>query len=440
MRAIRRLLVAGLVLITLAPPAFPQLPGGPKYPSGASAPAAPREEKPPEVEVKPTVPALPTLRLGAMLPLTGPAAWFGKEMRQGLELAVADLNAARAANAADSIRGEEEAVTLLRHDADQGLPFAPATLALETADVKSMDAKKAADEFNRLAGMGAIAVFTASVSPTLAIQPLALARNVLVVHQGFVDSRLLAPSRVLVHTRPSIATYADALVARAEEEKLRQLGLLAAGDEFGKALRAAVSARWRERGRTLAVEESLTPEASDLASRLRHVTRLAPDALVLGYRGTELGDMAARLREVGYQGKLYLLDDDVEPRLAAGPALGNAVIVSEAFDAKAGARSERFAEGYKKKFGDAPSRYAASAYDAAVLVAAGIRAGTAGGRGVPGGARLREVLLGLRDVPSLYGGPLTLRTDGALARPLALFRVEGMKLVFLKALLPAKPS
>jgi branched-chain amino acid transport system substrate-binding protein len=436
MRAIGRLLVAGLVLLSLTRPAFPQVPGGSKFPSGAAVPAAPREEKPPEREVKPR---LPTLRVGAILPLTGPAAWFGKEIRQGIELAIADLNAVEAAGPADAVPGEEEAVLLGRRAAEQGLPSLGATLALETADVKPQDTKRAADEFSRLAGPGAVVVFTASASPALAVSRLASARNVLVVHQGVVDGRFPPTSHVLVHTRPSMAVYANALVAHAEEQKVTRLGLLVAGDEVGKALRAAVSARWRQLGGTLAVEESLTPEASDLVSRLRQVARLAPDALVLGYRGTDLAEVAARLREAGYQGALYLLDDDQEVRLAAGRALEGAVILSDTFAPKAGPRSERFAEGYKKKFGDTPSRYAASAYDAVVLVAAGIRAGT-DGRGVPGGARLREAMLGLRDVPSVYGGPLTLRADGVLARPLALFRIQGGKLIFIKSLLPAERS
>jgi branched-chain amino acid transport system substrate-binding protein len=437
MRVIGRLLLAGLILLLLAPPALSQFPGRPKALPGTGGPAAPREEKPAEPEGKSR---LPTLRLGAVLPLTGPGAWFGKEIRQGIELAIADLNAARPVDPPDASPGEEEAVAIARRAAEEGLPSAGVTFALETADVQPLDVKLATDEFTRLAGLAVAVVFTASATPTLAIYPLASARNLLVVHQGVVTGRFPPTSRVLVHTRPSIAAHVDALLAHAAEQKVRRLGLLAAGDEFGKAVRAAVSARWRERGASLAVEESLLLEASDLSSRIRQVTRLAPDAIVLGFRGMDLGDMAARLRDGGYRGGLYLLDDDPGVRLAAGPALQGAVLVSDAFVPQAGPRSERFAEAYKKKFGDSPSRHAASAYDAVVLVAAGIRATAADGRGTPGGARLREALVGLRDVLSVYGGQVTLRGDGALARPLALFTVANGRLAFVKSLLPAGPS
>jgi ABC-type branched-subunit amino acid transport system substrate-binding protein len=437
MRVIGRLLLAGLVVLLLAPPALPQLLGKPKPLPGTGAPAAPRDEKPAEPEAKSRLPAL---RLGAVLPLTGPGAWFGKEIRQGIELAIADLGAPRSSDRPDASPREEEAVAIAGRAAEDGPAPTGVTFTLETADVQPLDGKRATDEFTRLAGLGAVVVFTASATPTLTIYPLASGRNLLIVHQGVVTGRFPPTSRVLIHTRPSIAAHVDALLAHAAEQKVRRLGLLAAGDEFGKAVRAAVSARWRERGASLAVEESLTLEASDLSSRIRQITRLAPEAIVLAFRGIDLGDMAARLREGGYRGGLYLLDDDPAVRLAAGPALQGAVLVSDAFASQAGSRAGRFAEAYKKKFGDSPSRYAASAYDAVVLVAAGIRTAAPDGRGIPGGARLRETLVGLRDVPSVYGGQLTLREDGALARPLALFTIQNGKLAFVKSFLPAGPS
>jgi len=278
------------------------------------------------------------------------------------------------------------------------------------------------------------------VTPTLTIQPLAAARDVLVVHAGVVTGRLPAASRTLLHTRPSVAARVEALLDHAAEQKLRRLALLAAGDEFGKAVRAAASARWRDRGGSLVLEESLSLDAPDLPARIRRLGRLAPETVVLGFRGADLGDLAARLREGGYAGPLYLLDDDPAVRLAGGPALDGAVVVSDAFVPEAGSPGERFADAYKKRFGDAPSRHAAQAYDAVLMLAAGIMAAAAEGRGTPGGARLRDALLAVRSFPSVFVGRAVLRDDGTLARPLALFTVEAGKLAFVRYLPPPGPS
>jgi hypothetical protein len=193
-----------------------------------------------------------------------------------------------------------------RPDGQQaGLPAAGVSFALEAADVQPLDVKRAADEFNRLTALGVPVIFTASATPTLAIYPLASARNVLVVHLGVVTARLPAASRTLLHARPPVAARVDALLADVAKQKVRRLALLAAGDEFGKTVRAAVSARWRERGGSLAPEESLTLDAPDLAARIRHLVGSPPGGRPQLPRRRP-GDLAARLRDSGFARRLYL--------------------------------------------------------------------------------------------------------------------------------------
>jgi branched-chain amino acid transport system substrate-binding protein len=187
-------------------------------------------------------------------------------------------------------------------------------------------------------------------------------------------------------------------------------------------------------------EESLTLEAPDLPARFRQIVRAAPEAVVLGFRGPELGEVAERLRAARYLGPLYLLDDDRSARLAGGVALQGAVIVTDAFVSELAAPSERFAGAYRTKFGETPSRYAAHAYDAVVMLAEGLRRSLADRRGIPGGTRLREALAGLDRVPSVYGDSVRLRSDGSLAASLALFTVDGGDLAFVRYLGPAGRS
>jgi ABC-type branched-subunit amino acid transport system substrate-binding protein len=466
MRALPRLALALTALVLLAgAPALAQLPGLPRTP-GASQPAPRREA--------PTTPgdraraAGPTVHLGALLPLTGAGAWFGKEMRQGLEMAITELNRAgrpgpepekeRAeATPKDAAPGDgapkeatpkEPAPKAAAKDAArpaeppllEGLPAPGVALALDAADVHPLDVKRATDEFARLAGLQVPVVFTASVGPTLAIRSLAAARDVLVIHQGVVGGRIPPSSRTLLHLRPPVGARVEALLAHAAAEKVRRLALVAAGDEFGKAVRAAVSARWREHGGSLVGEESLSLDAPDLRSRFRRLARLAPEAVVLGFEGSDAGDVAARLRSAGYAGPLYLLDDDPGVRLAGGPAVDGAVVVSDAFVPEPGSAAERFASAYKKRFGELPSAYAARAFDAVLMVAEGLRAAAAEGRPTPGGARLGAALLAVRSFPSIGGGRVVLQDDGTLARPLALFTVEDGKLAFVRHLPPAGQS
>jgi branched-chain amino acid transport system substrate-binding protein len=435
-----RLLPALLAVLLAGDPALAQFlprssPAGtpaPRRGESATTPAPPKE------------PELPAFQVGALLPLSGPSAWFGREMRQGLELALAELNQPRRrvprVDSAAGIAGEDQKASMAAQRVNAALPPSPGVkLVLEAADVQPLDIRRAGAELGRLAAGPSAVVFTASPTPTLAVQQAAAARDVLLVHLGQVTERFPQGSRTILHARPGPAARAQAAAAYAAERKWRRLALVAAGDEFGKTVRSALSAAWRERGGALH-EESLSLDGPDVASRLRQLARRGPEAVVLGFRGADLGDLVARLRAVGYTGSLLVLDDDPAALLAAGVALEDATVVTDAFAPELGSAGARFAEAYAKKYGSPPSRYAAAAYDAVRVLASGVRAAMEEKRGAPGGTRLREHLMRLRRFPSVFGGEVVARDDGTLARPLALFTVDEGALWFVRYVRPGGPA
>ena len=481
-----RLVVVGVVVILAYPVAH--APG--QRPSRQAAPTG------------------PVLRLGAILPLTGPGAWFGSEIKQGLELAAQELSPApppnrRAASGetpaspdssgagsgteAGPSRGTTSRPSTSNSDDDDVAPPGSAkmpgraprepteagpsrgttsrpstgnsdddvaapgsakmpgsaprepieppdrprtlTLAVQTLDVQPLDVRAATDETNRLVGAGVTAIVTASPTPALTAYSLAAARDVLVLHAGVATDRFPPTSRTLLQLRPSAAARADMLGAYAWERGHRRLAVVAGGDPFGRAFRAAVAARWRQRGGQLTQDESVSLDASDLRARLRPIARAAPEVAVLGFQGTALGEAARALRDAGYTGLLLATDDDRAAVLAAGSALDGALILSDAFVPVAGSRGARFARAYQARHGAPPSRFAASAYEVASLLAEGASRVLGDGRTLTG-SRLRDALVAAQHLPSLYAGDLVIRDDGTVARPLALFRVDGNRLTF----------
>jgi branched-chain amino acid transport system substrate-binding protein len=386
----------------------------------AQTPAPPRKD-------------LPALRLGALLPVTGPASWYAEEMRQGMELALAEINPRPARPGAAGAPAKDR-TTAPAIETDEGAAGRVPRLqvVLEVRDVPPLDLKAAQTDFGRLAAGGAVAVFTASVTPTLTVYPLAGARDILVVHQGPASERLPAASQTLLQLRPGPAARADALVGHARERGVQRLAVLAAGDEFGEAVRDALARRWPARGGTLTHVGGVSLESPDLGRRIREVARLSPEAICLGVRGRELGELARRIREAGYAGLLLGLDDDPAALLAAGPDLGDTELVADAFVPAPDSRGARFARAYEARYKRSPSRFAASAYDAVVMLAEAAGDTLREGGPVPGGARLRASLAVRRTFPSVYGGTLRVRDDGVVERPLALFRVERGRATFVR--------
>jgi ABC-type branched-subunit amino acid transport system substrate-binding protein len=457
----------------------------------------------------PAAPARPagTVVIGALLPLTGPSAWIGKEMRQGMELAIADLNALTPAkgppgqgsaagkgpaaekpggspkspatgrspeqagaddraDAAEKAGDARKGAVTGRRAAPESTPSATGTtrepaaaeqpasagppaiadmvsvpavpLALETRDVATRDTHEALAGLTSLLAAAVPVILTASPTPTLAIHSEASARDVLVVHQGPVTSRLPVSSRTIVHVRSPAAARAEALVLYARARSATRLAVLAGGDEFGKAVRAAAAGRWRAWGLTVVQDESILPGSPEARERLRRLARLAPDALLLGLEGPDLGDVVRQAREAGYPGFILALDDDPAVALAAGPALEPIVVLAEAFVAESGTRAARFAEAYQKKFATSPTRWAAQAYETVAMLAEGLRAARdAGGQPIRG-TPLRDALVARGSFAALAGERLALREDGAVERPLALFTAAGERLTFVRYLDPAR--
>jgi ABC-type branched-subunit amino acid transport system substrate-binding protein len=467
----------------------------------------------------------PTLRLGALLPVTGAGAWFGAEIKQGLDLAAMELDPAPPTSTplvggggpespvsppggggtdvgspapfsrgggtgtgsgpfAPGRYGAGESGTDVGSPAPLSRggrtgtgsgPFAPGrygesdapptsreapkipgspktsgypktssllrtepveppgrprklTLVVDAFDVQPLDLRAAEAETNRLLGSDVTAIVTASPTPTLTAHSLAAARDVLVIHAGLATDRFPPSSRNLLQLRPSVAARADVLGAHAWQRGLRRLAVVAGGDAFGRGLRAAVTERWRQNGGHLSHDENVSLDAPDLKARLRPIARTAPEATVLGFQGVALGEAARALREAGYTGLLLAVDDDRAALLAGGRALDGALILSDAFIPVSGSRGARFARAYEARHGEPPSRFAANAYEAAILLADAANRVLGEGRTLSG-SRLRQALAAAQH-PSLYAGELVIRDDGTVARPLALFRVDQSRLTF----------
>src|SRR5262249_31389763 len=152
---------------------------------------------------------------------------------------------------------------------------------------------------------------------------------------------------------------------------------------------------------------------ADLRQRLGRLVRQGPDAVCLAFRGLDLGYLATAIREAGYTKLLLALDDDRAALLAAGPNLQDTAIVSDAFVAELEPAALAFAQAYRAKYGQPPSRFAASAYDLVRAVAVAARPGAESAAPSRGG-RLRAALVAGGGLPSVYGGELLVGEDGTV--------------------------
>jgi branched-chain amino acid transport system substrate-binding protein len=194
--------------------------------------------------------------LGALLPLTGPAANIGLQQQNGIEFAVSRINAA------GGIRGQK--VRFVYEDT-QGKPD------LGVAG------------FNRLVDLHKVpAILTAYSSVTLAIAPLATRRKVLVINPAAQSNNLANASPYLVNTIPLvkdevavIAKYAAANIGKRAAIFYENAAVgIDIRDEFKKSFTAA--------GGTIVADEAIEFGSTNVRPSLLKIAAAKADFMFTG--------------------------------------------------------------------------------------------------------------------------------------------------------------
>jgi branched-chain amino acid transport system substrate-binding protein len=191
------------------------------------------------------------LVLGALLPLTGPAAPIGLEEQQGVQFAIDQINA----------KG--------------GLNGTPVRVVFDDSQGKPDQAVLA---FNRMSDLQSVpALITAFSSISLAIAPLATRRQLLVVNPAAQTDKLEKASPYLINTIPMVRAEAEVLAKYAVDKIGKKAAIVyenaAAGidgrDDFRKYFEAA--------GGTIIAEEPVEFGQTNYRASLLKVASAKPE-------------------------------------------------------------------------------------------------------------------------------------------------------------------
>ncbi|NYZ14534.1 ABC transporter substrate-binding protein [Azospirillum sp. RWY-5-1] len=189
--------------------------------------------------------------LGALLPLTGPAASIGIEEQQGVQFAIDQ------ANAAGGIAGRPVRV---RFDDSQGKPD-QAVLA-----------------FNRMIDLDNVPVLiTAFSSVSLAIAPLATRREVLVVNPAAQTDKLETASPFLINTIPMVRHEASVLARFAIDKIGKRTAIIYENAAAGIDGRNDFRKYFEQVGGTVIAEEPVEFGQTNYRSTLLKIANAKPD-------------------------------------------------------------------------------------------------------------------------------------------------------------------
>lgn len=289
--------------------------------------------------------------MGALLPLTGDIAEYGKRCKAGIDLAVKQINERGGINGA---------LLNVIYEDSRGIPRDGVTAFQKLVSVDKVKAV-----------IGPVAS-----SVALAVEPIATKNRVILFSPAASSPKLTGISEYFFRDWPSDVFEATVLAEFVHSKLgLRAIAILYVNNEYGIGLKSEFMRRFQELKGTVPIVESYEQGASDFRSQLTKIKAAEPNAVYLAGYHREMAAATKQIRELGMSMQI-LGDGDYgvqELLKIAGSAAEGAIFSIPEYDPTRGGESMRlFAESFRKEYGSEPSIFEANAYDAVMLLAVAI--------------------------------------------------------------------
>lgn len=350
------------------------------------------EEAPSSVEKKESTPTY-KVHIGAILPMTGPAAQYGKWVHQGMEIGLAEAKS-KYPNVDISISYEDS----------QGSP------------------KNAVGIFQKFTSEDVNVVFVLTSGETLAIAPLAEKFNLLII-TGTLIPGVTEKSSLLIRNAANMSTetrvMAEYLSSKSPKPKV---AVIYVNNEVGSFSKDRFQKLYEQAGGVITGAEAYMPGATDFRAQLTKLSEHKPDILYfLSY--SEWATIVKQVRELGmtWQFAGATPTEDTKALKIAGNAAEGTIYTKAAFDPAAHDEAiQSFQYQYKQKYGDSSEVYAATFRDNLMLIA------TAASKGHTKGKELVDAIISIGTFDGASGKTEFLSSRD-VNKPIAIFKIEDQK-------------
>jgi branched-chain amino acid transport system substrate-binding protein len=325
-----------------------------------------------------TAPTGDTIKVGVYGDMTGATSSFGQSTKNGIELAVEEINKG------GGINGKQ--IQLVIED-DQGRPEQAKTVVSKLINQDKVQAV-----------LGEVAS-----TNSLAAAPVAQEAKIPMISPSSTNPKVTETgdyiSRVCF-----IDPFQGSTMAKFAAKSLNAKTAAILGDvnsDYSKGLTQFFEEEFTKQGGKIVAKEAYTQTDPDFKGQLTKIRELKPDVLYIpGYYG-QVGIIAKQARELGMNIPLLGGDGWDSPELwkLGGDALKNAYISNHYSADNPAPEIQNFVKNYKAKFNVVPDSLAALAYDAAKVLADAIkRAG-----GASDSAKLKDAINATKNFAGVTG-------------------------------------
>jgi branched-chain amino acid transport system substrate-binding protein len=300
----------------------------------------------------------PTVKIGSASPLTGPQAHIGIDIRNGVELAIDDANAAGI-----EIGGKKVKFELVAED-DEANPTKATTVAQKLVDAKVAGV---VGHFNSGASIPASRIYSDAGIPQ--ISPAST--NPKYTQQGFKTTfRLVANDN---QQGPTLARFAVGKLGA------KNVAVIDDSTAYGQGLADTFEATAKAAGARIVAREHTTDKDTDFRAILTKIKGENPDLIMFGGIDPQAGPMVKQMDELGIHAKFVGGDGMQTPNFIelAGKASEGVMASMPGLPKEQMPGGKQFMDKYQAKFHTEVQLFAPMGYDAVmVLIDAMKRAGS----------------------------------------------------------------
>jgi len=307
----------------------------------------------------PSAPQMLTVKIGSASPLTGPQAHIGIDIRNGVQLAIDDANAANI-----EIGGKKVKFEIVAED-DEANPTKATTVAQKLADSK---VAAVVGHFNSGASIPASKIYSDAGIPQISPS----STNPKYTQQGFKTT-----FRVVAHDDqqgPTLARFA------ANTLKVKNVAVIDDSTAYGQGLADAFENTIKSLGAKIVAREHTTDKDTDFKAILTRIKGKKPDLIMFGGIDPQAAPMVKQMKELAIKAKYIGGDGMQTPNFIklAGDASEGAMASIPGLPKEQMPGGKAFLEKYKAKFNQDVELFAPMGYDAVmVFIDAMKRAGSA---------------------------------------------------------------
>jgi len=341
------------------------------------------------------------VRIGAILPLSGDAASYGRSAREGIALAIDQINRA------GGVRGRRLEVI---YEDDRG----QATSGVAAA--------------SKLCSVDRVPVIIGAIpsSVTLAIAPVCERSRVILMSPTSSAPKISEAGDYIFRAAASDETEGTTIAKYAVDHGLGRAAVLYINNDYGAGLKDVFVREVKRLGGEVVAVEAFAETATDFRSQLAKIAEKKPSAIYLVGQ-TEAGRALRQASDMGINARFLssVLFEDPKVIAVAGAAAEGVVYSSRWY---APERRDKvvseFAGAYRAKCQREPDVFAAYSYDATEIVARAMASG---------GLTPDEIKAALYATKGYQGvtGVITFDRNGDVQQPATLKTVKEGKFVFL---------